>query len=156
MLCIFPFRFMIMWTISVLLLFNLTFGVCVCFLNFMTNWTMRVLFLFNLVYKILNEIGVCLSLYLPSVLSIFWLPWLPYLNLLHLQLRAILLDPSCSGSGTAIDRLDHLLPSYNSGKFLLLRNFGAHSCVHVFTSFQFLLFAHLIPLIPMNLMVKHF
>ncbi|GAB2222998.1 hypothetical protein Drorol1_Dr00017131 [Drosera rotundifolia] len=27
------------------------------------------------------------------------------------ELRAILLDPSCSGSGTAADRLDHLLPS---------------------------------------------
>ncbi|KAK3041714.1 hypothetical protein RJ639_000638, partial [Escallonia herrerae] len=28
--------------------------------------------------------------------------------------RAILLDPSCSGSGTAADRLDHLLPSFNT------------------------------------------
>lgn len=32
-----------------------------------------------------------------------------------LQVRAILLDPSCSGSGTAFDRLDHLLPSANAG-----------------------------------------
>ncbi|ERN04823.1 probable 28S rRNA (cytosine-C(5))-methyltransferase [Amborella trichopoda] len=31
------------------------------------------------------------------------------------KVRAILLDPSCSGSGTAIDRLDHLLPSYGTG-----------------------------------------
>lgn len=31
------------------------------------------------------------------------------------KIRAILLDPSCSGSGTAGDRLDHLLPSYSSG-----------------------------------------
>ncbi|XP_037492910.1 28S rRNA (cytosine-C(5))-methyltransferase isoform X4 [Jatropha curcas] len=29
-----------------------------------------------------------------------------------LQIRAILLDPSCSGSGTAAQRLDHLLPSH--------------------------------------------
>lgn len=28
---------------------------------------------------------------------------------------AILLDPSCSGSGTVVDRLDHLLPSYSAG-----------------------------------------
>ncbi|KAK9683899.1 hypothetical protein RND81_10G173400 [Saponaria officinalis] len=28
------------------------------------------------------------------------------------KLRAILLDPSCSGSGTAAERLDHLLPSH--------------------------------------------
>lgn len=34
-----------------------------------------------------------------------------------LQVRAILLDPSCSGSGTAADRLDHLLPSYATGGF---------------------------------------
>nr|GMD97771.1 probable 28S rRNA (cytosine-C(5))-methyltransferase [Ipomoea batatas] len=31
------------------------------------------------------------------------------------KVRAILLDPSCSGSGTAFDRLDHLLPSANAG-----------------------------------------
>ncbi|OWM63352.1 hypothetical protein CDL15_Pgr022097 [Punica granatum] len=31
-----------------------------------------------------------------------------------LQIRAILLDPSCSGSGTTANRLDHLLPSYNA------------------------------------------
>ncbi|GER35389.1 ribosomal RNA small subunit methyltransferase F [Striga asiatica] len=30
------------------------------------------------------------------------------------KVRAILLDPSCSGSGTAFDRLDHLLPSHNA------------------------------------------
>ncbi|KAK4480145.1 hypothetical protein RD792_013203 [Penstemon davidsonii] len=30
------------------------------------------------------------------------------------KVRAILLDPSCSGSGTAFDRLDHLLPSHSS------------------------------------------
>ncbi|CAN1120828.1 25S rRNA (cytosine-C(5))-methyltransferase NSUN5 [Linum perenne] len=29
------------------------------------------------------------------------------------QIRAILLDPSCSGSGTAAQRLDHLLPSHS-------------------------------------------
>ncbi|KNA14460.1 hypothetical protein SOVF_107420 [Spinacia oleracea] len=32
------------------------------------------------------------------------------------ELRAILLDPSCSGSGTAAERLDHLLPSHSSDK----------------------------------------
>lgn len=31
---------------------------------------------------------------------------------MSLQIRAILLDPSCSGSGTAAQRLDHLLPSH--------------------------------------------
>ncbi|MCD7470756.1 putative 28S rRNA (cytosine-C(5))-methyltransferase [Datura stramonium] len=30
------------------------------------------------------------------------------------KVQAILLDPSCSGSGTAIDRLDHLLPSFTA------------------------------------------
>ncbi|KAJ4953517.1 hypothetical protein NE237_030349 [Protea cynaroides] len=33
-------------------------------------------------------------------------------NPLYSKVRAILLDPSCSGSGTAADRLDHLLPSH--------------------------------------------
>ncbi|CAK9317335.1 unnamed protein product [Citrullus colocynthis] len=32
------------------------------------------------------------------------------------KVRAILLDPSCSGSGTAAARLDHLLPSHVEGK----------------------------------------
>ncbi|XP_021738937.1 probable 28S rRNA (cytosine-C(5))-methyltransferase [Chenopodium quinoa] len=32
------------------------------------------------------------------------------------KLRAILLDPSCSGSGTAAERLDHLLPSHMNNK----------------------------------------
>ncbi|KAL1552322.1 putative 28S rRNA (cytosine-C(5))-methyltransferase [Salvia divinorum] len=32
----------------------------------------------------------------------------------HSKIRAILLDPSCSGSGTALDRLDHLLPSHSA------------------------------------------
>lgn len=31
------------------------------------------------------------------------------------KVRAILLDPSCSGSGTAAVRLDHLLPSHGAG-----------------------------------------
>ncbi|KAL0718162.1 hypothetical protein Bca4012_067484 [Brassica carinata] len=30
------------------------------------------------------------------------------------EVRAILLDPSCSGSGTITDRLDHLLPSHSA------------------------------------------
>ncbi|KAH0940071.1 hypothetical protein HID58_007532 [Brassica napus] len=30
------------------------------------------------------------------------------------KVRAILLDPSCSGSGTVTDRLDHLLPSHST------------------------------------------
>lgn len=29
-----------------------------------------------------------------------------------LQVRGVLLDPSCSGSGTTFTRMDHLLPSY--------------------------------------------
>ncbi|GAV59712.1 Nol1_Nop2_Fmu domain-containing protein [Cephalotus follicularis] len=33
----------------------------------------------------------------------------------YAKVRAILLDPSCSGSGTVAQRLDHLLPSYASG-----------------------------------------
>ncbi|KAH7865377.1 hypothetical protein Vadar_005809 [Vaccinium darrowii] len=32
------------------------------------------------------------------------------------KVRAILLDPSCSGSGTSAVRLDHLLPSHGAGK----------------------------------------
>ncbi|KAG5549054.1 hypothetical protein RHGRI_014427 [Rhododendron griersonianum] len=32
-----------------------------------------------------------------------------------LHVRAILLDPSCSGSGTSAVRLDHLLPSHGAG-----------------------------------------
>ncbi|KAL8166508.1 hypothetical protein V2J09_008007 [Rumex salicifolius] len=32
------------------------------------------------------------------------------------KIRAILLDPSCSGSGTVADRLDHLLPSYSESQ----------------------------------------
>ncbi|GKC00532.1 probable protein arginine N-methyltransferase 3 [Tanacetum coccineum] len=35
---------------------------------------------------------------------------------LYSKVRAILLDPSCSGSGTVADRLDHLLPSHTSGE----------------------------------------
>ncbi|KAI3991867.1 hypothetical protein MKX01_012812 [Papaver californicum] len=35
---------------------------------------------------------------------------------LYTKVRAILLDPSCSGSGTAVDRLDHLLPSYTAAQ----------------------------------------
>lgn len=31
-----------------------------------------------------------------------------------IQVSAILLDPSCSGSGTASQRLDHLLPSHTT------------------------------------------
>ncbi|XP_072964647.1 25S rRNA (cytosine-C(5))-methyltransferase NSUN5-like [Typha angustifolia] len=31
------------------------------------------------------------------------------------KVRAILLDPSCSGSGISADRLDHLLPSHSTG-----------------------------------------
>ncbi|KAH9322369.1 hypothetical protein KI387_017008, partial [Taxus chinensis] len=31
------------------------------------------------------------------------------------KVRAILLDPSCSGSGTTLERLDHLLPSHAAG-----------------------------------------
>lgn len=34
----------------------------------------------------------------------------------YLKLRAILLDPSCSGSGTAAERLDYLLPSSMSNQ----------------------------------------
>ncbi|XP_078432148.1 S-adenosyl-L-methionine-dependent methyltransferases superfamily protein [Wolffia australiana] len=35
------------------------------------------------------------------------------LDPLYSEVRAILLDPSCSGSGTSTDRLDYLLPSYS-------------------------------------------
>ncbi|WOL14045.1 putative 28S rRNA (cytosine-C(5))-methyltransferase isoform X1 [Canna indica] len=37
------------------------------------------------------------------------------------EVHAILLDPSCSGSGISAQRLDHLLPSYGKGK-------GADAC----------------------------
>ncbi|XP_031483339.1 25S rRNA (cytosine-C(5))-methyltransferase NSUN5 isoform X2 [Nymphaea colorata] len=36
---------------------------------------------------------------------------------LYSKVRAILLDPSCSGSGTSTNRLDYLLPSYDTGHF---------------------------------------
>uniref|UniRef100_A0A7N0V677 SAM-dependent MTase RsmB/NOP-type domain-containing protein n=1 Tax=Kalanchoe fedtschenkoi TaxID=63787 RepID=A0A7N0V677_KALFE len=36
-------------------------------------------------------------------------------DLQYSKVRAILLDPSCSGSGTVSDRLDHLLPSFAEG-----------------------------------------
>lgn len=42
------------------------------------------------------------------------------LQMLNLQVRAILVDPSCSGSGTAVDRLDHLLPSYKQGRICIV------------------------------------
>jgi putative methyltransferase len=32
------------------------------------------------------------------------------------QVKGILLDPSCSGSGTSVQRLDHLLPSAAEGR----------------------------------------
>ncbi|BAT77981.1 hypothetical protein VIGAN_02059900, partial [Vigna angularis var. angularis] len=32
------------------------------------------------------------------------------------KVNAILLDPSCSGSGTSASRLDHLLPSKTAGQ----------------------------------------
>ncbi|KAK4745559.1 hypothetical protein SAY87_011871 [Trapa incisa] len=35
-------------------------------------------------------------------------------DLPYSKIRAILLDPSCSGSGTTANRLDHLLPSYDA------------------------------------------
>ncbi|THG20024.1 hypothetical protein TEA_008558 [Camellia sinensis var. sinensis] len=47
--------------------------------------------------------------------------------------RAILLDPSCSGSGTAAVRLDHLLPSHGAGNFSILfflRMLVSSSCLH--------------------------
>ncbi|KAK1264367.1 hypothetical protein QJS04_geneDACA022444 [Acorus gramineus] len=34
---------------------------------------------------------------------------------LYSNIRAVLVDPSCSGSGTIAERLDHLLPSYIKG-----------------------------------------
>ncbi|XP_027085362.1 25S rRNA (cytosine-C(5))-methyltransferase NSUN5 isoform X7 [Coffea arabica] len=54
-------------------------------------------------------------------------------------IRAILLDPSCSGSGTAIDRLDHLLPSYaaddtgNSDRLMKLAAFQKKALEHAFS-----------------------
>jgi putative methyltransferase len=33
----------------------------------------------------------------------------------YAEVRAILLDPSCSGSGISTERLDHLLPSHSRG-----------------------------------------
>ncbi|XP_027085357.1 25S rRNA (cytosine-C(5))-methyltransferase NSUN5 isoform X4 [Coffea arabica] len=57
------------------------------------------------------------------------------------KIRAILLDPSCSGSGTAIDRLDHLLPSYaavlddtgNSDRLMKLAAFQKKALEHAFS-----------------------
>ncbi len=39
--------------------------------------------------------------------------------LYHEQVKGILLDPSCSGSGTSVQRLDHLLPSAAEGRAIL-------------------------------------
>lgn len=34
---------------------------------------------------------------------------------LCLQVKGVILDPSCSGSGTVVSRMDHLLPGTTSG-----------------------------------------
>lgn len=64
---------------------------------------------------ILFSVAIVLFIVLQTPKSIYL-----QLTITVLQVRAILLDPSCSGSGTAIDRLDHLLPSHNAGEFQLL------------------------------------
>ncbi|XP_059665681.1 uncharacterized protein LOC132311670 isoform X2 [Cornus florida] len=48
-------------------------------------------------------------------------PCLPFMCT-TLEIRAILLDPSCSGSGIAIEILDHLLPSYSTAAWSLALN----------------------------------
>ncbi|KAK9273594.1 hypothetical protein L1049_018404 [Liquidambar formosana] len=58
---------------------------------------------------------------------------------LYSKVRAILLDPSCSGSGTAADRLDHLLPSYAAGH---AADFAAIERVNKLSSFQKKALAH--------------
>ncbi|KAI3803226.1 hypothetical protein L1987_31375 [Smallanthus sonchifolius] len=57
---------------------------------------------------------------------------------LYSKVRAILLDPSCSGSGTVADRLDYLLPSHSSGdddaadegRFIKLAAFQKKALIH--------------------------
>ncbi|KAL5559491.1 hypothetical protein UlMin_035702 [Ulmus minor] len=51
----------------------------------------------------------------------------------HSKIRAILLDPSCSGSGTASVRLDHLLPSYAAGH---ATNVGEEDRLNKLAAFQ--------------------
>ncbi|RVW52403.1 putative 28S rRNA (cytosine-C(5))-methyltransferase [Vitis vinifera] len=52
-----------------------------------------------------------------------WIVQGSHIAVIYLQVRAILLDPSCSGSGTTAERLDHLLPSYAAGSLFCLLNY---------------------------------
>lgn len=62
------------------------------------------------------------------------------------QVRAILLDPSCSGSGTTVQRLDHLLPSAGTGtvfyftkiNFNMLYNY-CQSALHYMSCFHIII-----------------
>lgn len=49
-------------------------------------------------------------------------------TMMIVQVRAILLDPSCSGSGISTERLDHLLPSHSIGNYMLWRLLLRHIC----------------------------
>ncbi|KAL5207449.1 hypothetical protein ABZP36_031884 [Zizania latifolia] len=52
----------------------------------------------------------------------------------YAEVHAILLDPSCSGSGISTERLDHLLPSHSSGKLWIVM---AHApCVYLSHPFR--------------------
>jgi putative methyltransferase len=35
--------------------------------------------------------------------------------MVYVQVKGVILDPSCSGSGTTVSRMDHLLPSSTAG-----------------------------------------
>ncbi|EOY29989.1 S-adenosyl-L-methionine-dependent methyltransferases superfamily protein [Theobroma cacao] len=58
---------------------------------------------------------------------------------LYSKVCAILLDPSCSGSGTVAERLDHLLPSYAAGQ---VANTDEEERLNKLASFQKKALAH--------------
>ncbi|XVE53861.1 hypothetical protein DITRI_Ditri03aG0035600 [Diplodiscus trichospermus] len=58
---------------------------------------------------------------------------------LYSKVRGILLDPSCSGSGTVAERLDHLLPSYSAGQAV---NINETERLNKLASFQKKALAH--------------
>ncbi|XP_022729972.1 probable 28S rRNA (cytosine-C(5))-methyltransferase isoform X2 [Durio zibethinus] len=60
-------------------------------------------------------------------------------NPLYSKVCAILLDPSCSGSGTVAERLDHLLPSYATGQAV---NIDERERLNKLASFQKKALAH--------------
>lgn len=51
------------------------------------------------------------SLQVSPLVCLVWL----LLRVLAMQVKGVILDPSCSGSGTTVSRMDHLLPGSSAG-----------------------------------------